>query len=471
MGGNVLGGAASGAATGTAIMPGWGTAIGAVAGGLMGAMQDDGSGATDEQANGAGNAAGAYNQYAGQALNYLNNGYGAARNDIRTNYAQAQNEGAPYSFAGLNALDMLQQGIGMKTVNGGSFALKQALTSNQKIQDFGRLYQMAVASDPGAAAANPNGLDNTHMSSAIWQDPKYANDLGHTITSLATQISQNGGPKNEAQKQFITQYQAMGGSAGMTGGQFLSQNNITEQQLTPQQQNLVTQYNNGTLNDSASYDPNQAVKSFLDTPEYRLLFDQGGSTTDPNATVLDRFRADPGYQFSVDQGVKARDASAAAKGMLLSGNQLTALTDYGQGMANQQFNGYRDRLANTYGNYLNRLGVVSGQGAQFASNNQNILTGQGNNLSNLSTGLANQQANVLTNQGDVNANSILAASNARSSGYATAAAANNQGLGNMMGSLPGLLSNLNIGGKGSAPVTDYSATGGRMPQFDTSSWY
>jgi hypothetical protein len=212
MGGNVLGGAASGAATGTAIMPGWGTAIGAVAGGLMGAMQDDGSGATDEQANGAGNAAGAYNQYAGQALNYLNNGYGAARNDIRTNYAQAQNEGAPYSFAGLNALDMLQQGIGMKTVNGGSFALKQALTSNQKIQDFGRLYQMAVASDPGAAAANPNGLDNTHMSSAIWQDPKYANDLGHTITSLATQISQNGGPKNEAQKQFITQYQAMGGS-------------------------------------------------------------------------------------------------------------------------------------------------------------------------------------------------------------------------------------------------------------------
>jgi hypothetical protein len=99
------------------------------------------------------------------------------------------------------------------------------------------------------------------------------------------------------------------------------------------------------------------------------------------------------------------------------------------------------------------------------------LTGQGNNLSNLSTGLANQQANVLTNQGDVNANSILAASNARSSGYATAAAANNQGLGNMMGSLPGLLSNLNIGGKGAAPVTDYSATGGRMPQFDTSSWY
>lgn len=37
-GAGVLGGAASGAATGTMIMPGWGTAIGAVAGGLLGGM-------------------------------------------------------------------------------------------------------------------------------------------------------------------------------------------------------------------------------------------------------------------------------------------------------------------------------------------------------------------------------------------------------------------------------------------------
>lgn len=33
---NALGGAAAGASAGTAIMPGWGTAIGAVAGGLYG---------------------------------------------------------------------------------------------------------------------------------------------------------------------------------------------------------------------------------------------------------------------------------------------------------------------------------------------------------------------------------------------------------------------------------------------------
>jgi hypothetical protein len=38
---NVLGGAASGAAAGTSVMPGWGTAIGAAAGGLLGSMGDD----------------------------------------------------------------------------------------------------------------------------------------------------------------------------------------------------------------------------------------------------------------------------------------------------------------------------------------------------------------------------------------------------------------------------------------------
>ncbi len=37
---NVLGGAASGAAAGTSVMPGWGTAIGAVAGGILGSQND-----------------------------------------------------------------------------------------------------------------------------------------------------------------------------------------------------------------------------------------------------------------------------------------------------------------------------------------------------------------------------------------------------------------------------------------------
>jgi hypothetical protein len=50
----------------------------------------------------------------------------------------------------------------------------------------------------------------------------------------------------------------------------------------------------------------------------------------------------PGYQFQMDQGTQAIQGSSAARGMLNSGNTLSALDKYGQGLASsfyqQQFN-------------------------------------------------------------------------------------------------------------------------------------
>ena len=51
----------------------------------------------------------------------------------------------------------------------------------------------------------------------------------------------------------------------------------------------------------------------------------------------------PGYQFALDQGNQAINRSAAAKGMLNSGNVLAELSKYGQGMASQ---GYQQQLNN-----------------------------------------------------------------------------------------------------------------------------
>src|SRR5882672_7685187 len=42
---------------------------------------------------------------------------------------------------------------------------------------------------------------------------------------------------------------------------------------------------------------------------------------------------DPGYQFQFDQGQQAVERSMAAKGFLGSGNEAIALTEYGQGFA------------------------------------------------------------------------------------------------------------------------------------------
>lgn len=94
----------------------------------------------------------------------------------------------------------------------------------------------------------------------------------------------------------------------------------------------------------------------------------GLNGADGNAAATSAFQAGPGYQFAVDQGTQAALRGASAAGMLNSGNTLTALTDYGQGRANQE-----------YGSWLDRLNGVSSQGLQAASGQ---ASGYGN-LSNL----------------------------------------------------------------------------------------
>lgn len=78
-----------------------------------------------------------------------------------------------------------------------------------------------------------------------------------------------------------------------------------------------------------------------------------------NAAATGAFQAGPGYQFQLDQGTNAALRGASAAGMLNSGNTLTALDQYGSGLANQE-----------YGSWLDRLNGVSGQGMQAAQGQQ-----------------------------------------------------------------------------------------------------
>lgn len=57
-----------------------------------------------------------------------------------------------------------------------------------------------------------------------------------------------------------------------------------------------------------------------------------------------QFREDPGYQFARQQGIDALDASAARRGLLLSGTNQQAVQNYATDLANQTFQQYLDRL-------------------------------------------------------------------------------------------------------------------------------
>lgn len=72
---------------------------------------------------------------------------------------------------------------------------------------------------------------------------------------------------------------------------------------------------------------------------------------------------DPGYQFRLEQGLKARESSAAQRGLLRTGATLKGLDEFGQEMASQEYGKAFDRAYSTYG--LNQGVRQSEQAQQF----------------------------------------------------------------------------------------------------------
>ena len=117
---------------------------------------------------------------------------------------------------------------------------------------------------------------------------------------------------------------------------------------------------------------------------------QGQNGRQQQQEAFNRFTVSPDYQFRFGEGQKALQNTAAAKGSLYSGNTAKALTDYGQGMASQE-----------YGNYYNRLNDTTKQGALTAGT-----------LANLSTDYFGNQADLLRTKGDAIASGKVAGANA-----------------------------------------------------------
>jgi hypothetical protein len=104
----------------------------------------------------------------------------------------------------------------------------------------------------------------------------------------------------------------------------------------------------------------------------------------------------PGYQFQKQQGNNAINAAAAANGTLNSGNQLTALSNYNQGLA-----------GTTYNNYVSQLQPYLGYSTSSAQGQGNLYSGLGDQLSSLYQGQGNAAYGADTSIGNANANAAL----------------------------------------------------------------
>lgn len=113
------------------------------------------------------------------------------------------------------------------------------------------------------------------------------------------------------------------------------------------------------------------------------------------------FQQDPGYQFRMDQGMKALQASAAARGGLLSGNTLQGITNYGQDYASNEYQNAYNRFNNNQSSRFNRLASLAGVGqtanAAVGAAGQNMA----NNVGNIMTGAANAAGAAGIAQGNI----------------------------------------------------------------------
>jgi hypothetical protein len=86
---------------------------------------------------------------------------------------------------------------------------------------------------------------------------------------------------------------------------------------------------------------------------------------------------DPSYSFRFQEGLKALDRQAAARGGLISGGALKAAQRYGQDVASNEFGNAYNRLASMAGIGQTATGAMSGAAGQFGANAGNLMTGAG----------------------------------------------------------------------------------------------
>jgi hypothetical protein len=112
---------------------------------------------------------------------------------------------------------------------------------------------------------------------------------------------------------------------------------------------------------------------------------------------FDAFKASPDYQFRMDEGMRALENSAAARGGLLSGNFARGAQQFGQGLASTEFSNYFDRLFRTSQIGANAASAGAGLGANMAGQIGNTIMGQGQAQASGTVGAANALGGGINN--------------------------------------------------------------------------
>lgn len=319
------------------------------------------------QAQAAQNAADAAQKQTNNALQLINQQYINAVSGLK-----------PYTTTGVQALDSLNQYLGLDPYNPGTAPnapIPYSPTKTDVLQYIKSNLGYTLAGKDGNIYADYGGIGSRYDGATkqyIGGPPTGQDIVGYM------------GPSGQGKS---------AGNWGLpTGPDGIAQYVYNKQPDTVKQiQDYLTQtYNdqNKTLIQQQQEEYNQQMDMYNQANDlYNKYKAQGPLTADQ---VQAKLAATPGYEWQLGQGIQTVQNAAASKGIGLSGNTLQALANYGQGLASQ-----------TYGQTLSQLASLAGAGQSSATA-----------LANFGGQTAQSGASLYSNLGDTLANSALAQGNA-----------------------------------------------------------
>lgn len=211
---------------------------------------------------------------------------------------------------------------------------------------------------------------------------------------------------------------------------------VAAQAQTNAAANIKNQYDTTAANYQPYMDAGTAAMgSFQDVAaglpgQFNPILGQMGDTVNSmqpiigqlTSTNLNDYQQSPGYDFRMQQGIKAIQNSAAANGTLNSGSTLKALEEYGQNYGTNDYQIYLQNLQNQLGAINTQLGAQGGYlGSTINAANAEMqpygtLMTQGANmtqgLGQLGGDAAKQAAGYQAGAGATQAAGMMAQSNA-----------------------------------------------------------
>jgi hypothetical protein len=375
--------------------------------------------------------AGQYQSQAAQAASdAAQEAISSAINSINRQYQQARYDVQPYRTTGVQALDQLNQYMGLDPYNPGAAPNAPV---KKTAEDF--LDQINKSQVNNYITQNTSWVPSTNKGGQSWLHPYYMGEGVDENTPgwrPATTGSDGGyymagvmGPGQIGQGKDIS---GLGAS-----GYFMGQPAIVEAARRALANEKATQANMSFDVDMEAY--NRNLEEYNQNKAWYDKYKAEGPLS--SSQVTDRITNLPGYQAELGQGINAIQKAAGAGGYLGSGRVLKELTNFGQGT-----------LSKFYGSELSRLAALAGGGQNAATTSAGASMGLGGNMAGLYSTLGDIKANSSLAGGQALANAILAANQQYKVIGGSDGGGGWGGLGSVLGGIGGLMGSSSTGASG-----------------------